>query len=95
MKGTNFFVLLVLLLVFTATFQTQKINTANNSATDAFTTIFSTGVLWVGADTTYAPFKSINSTTNMAQGFDVDLANYIDYELSPTHNITAQIITSQ
>ncbi len=70
-------------------------NTAVAKTNDQLADILSSGVLKVGADTTYAPFESLNATTNKAEGFDVDLANYIAYELSPSHNVSAQIITSQ
>lgn len=61
--------------------------------TDALSTIIANKVLRVGADTTYAPFESLNATTQKAEGFDVDLANYIAYSIDPS--VKADIITSQ
>ena len=100
MKHKTFYaVLLLALYIFTMAFNSATPVNSTTSTTskvnDALASILSSGVMKVGADTTYAPFESINATTEKAQGFDVDLAYYIAYELSPSHNVTANIITSQ
>ena len=100
MKNKTFYAVLLLTMylltmAFSNTMPVASTTTTATKATDQLADILSSGVLKVGADTTYPPFESINTTTNKAQGFDVDLANYIAYELSPSHNVTAQIITSQ
>ena len=100
MKNKTFYAVLLLTMylltmAFSNSMPVASTTTTATKTTDQLADIISSGVLKVGADTTYAPFESINTTTGKAQGFDVDLANYIAYQLTPNHNVTAQIITSQ
>ncbi len=48
------------------------------------------GVLRIGADTTFAPFESIDTKVGKAVGFDVDIANLIAKKLG----VKADIITT-
>ena len=97
MKHIKFYAVLFLSL-YTITLAFSNVAPVSSSVTssakvnDELATIISTGVLKIGMDTTYPPFESINATTNKAEGFDVDLGNYIAKAISP--NVTAQFITS-
>jgi polar amino acid transport system substrate-binding protein len=56
---------------------------------DQLADIKSAGKIVVGSDTTYAPFESIDETSNKAVGFDVDLA----MELGERMGVTVEIKT--
>jgi polar amino acid transport system substrate-binding protein len=63
---------------------------AKTQADDTLAQIKSKGYITVGADTTYPPFESINATTNMPQGFDVDLSLLIGHALGvDVHYVTS------
>ena len=88
---TIYAILLLSMYIFTFAFANIfPVTSTTSKATDELADIQSAGVLKVGADTTYPPFESINETTQKAEGFDVDLANYIAGKMG----VTAQIITS-
>lgn len=70
------------------TFLTANVYAAPQA--DTLSQIQSQGYITVGADTTYAPFESINATTNTPEGFDVDLALIIGHDLGVNvHYVTS------
>lgn len=65
-------------------------NPTTNPATSTITTptdLITPGVLTVGSDTTYPPQEYIDSTTNKATGFDIDLITAIAQRMGLQVNI--------
>jgi polar amino acid transport system substrate-binding protein len=95
MKHLKFYatVLLGLYILTMAFSNVTPVAPAQAKTNDALSTIIANKVLRVGADTTYAPFESLNATTSKPEGFDVDLASYIAYSIDPS--VQANVITSQ
>jgi polar amino acid transport system substrate-binding protein len=89
MKLKFIFVLVVVSFSFCGVLGTTQGHAKSQSQTaDTLATIKSRGQLIVGADTTYAPFESIDPATNMPVGFDVDLAKVLAADLGV--NLTYQ-----
>jgi polar amino acid transport system substrate-binding protein len=80
MKLKHIFMLLIVSFSLMGAYTTLN-SSAKTQADDTLTQIKNRGQLIVGADTTYAPFESINPDTNLPEGFDVDLAVIIAHEL--------------
>ncbi|MGB9695093.1 MAG: transporter substrate-binding domain-containing protein [Caldisericaceae bacterium] len=75
----------------------EKLAVSEGGTTKNVTLIFNSlemvkraGVMTFGSDTTYAPFESIDTQTNTAVGFDVDLASLLASKIG----VKAQIIST-
>ena len=78
MKTKHFLMLLIVSFSLLSAYATMQ---SSASLNDTLSQIKSRGSIIVGADTTYAPFESIDPTTNKPVGFDVDLAVIIAHGL--------------
>ena len=87
MKLKHIMMLMVVTFSFCGVLATTHSN-AKTQADDTLAEIKSRGQLIVGADTTYAPFESIDPGTNLPVGFDVDLAVVLAHDLGV--NLTYQ-----
>ena len=76
MRLKHGFILLIVTFSMVGVISTIPVH-SSTTATGTLQQIKDRGYLLVGADTTYAPFESINPDTNMPEGFDVDLAMII------------------
>lgn len=92
MKHKKMFAIVLLnLYLFTLLFSNiTTVNATSAKTNDALADIIARGTIKIGSDTTYPPFESINETTSKAEGFDVDLANYIGTKMG----VDVEIITS-
>ena len=68
------FLLFFLSILILSNISTFKADVMSN---DTLQDIYNRGYLIVGSDTTYPPFEEYNSTSELAQGFDIDIAHQI------------------
>ncbi|MCK4847442.1 MAG: transporter substrate-binding domain-containing protein [Candidatus Heimdallarchaeota archaeon] len=67
------------------------VGTPATGATGTLADIESRGYLIVGSDTTYPPFEEYNSTSELAEGFDIDLAHQVAIAMG----VKLKVVTSE
>ncbi len=70
----KFFLVVLLFLAQIPLIQDLK---AVNDTNDTLQEIYDRGYLLIGSDATYPPFEQINRSTNLVEGFDIDLAHQV------------------